>query len=190
MQFLPIKINGKQVYAGFWLRFGAAMIDLVFLIPLGLAFAYLHKFSFSLAIAFAPVSAFLFSVYNIYFNAKFGGTIGKLAVGIRVTRPDGSWIGWREAWLRSCIDVALAAAWMTVEIYALMKVNVQTYLSSGVFERMELLESLYPAWCSYIERVGDVWCWSELVVLLLNRRRRALHDFIAGTVVIHRQFVQ
>jgi len=28
--------------------------------------------------------------------------------------------------------------------------------------------------------------WSEFVVLLTNRKRRALHDFIAGTVVILR----
>jgi uncharacterized RDD family membrane protein YckC len=32
--------------------------------------------------------------------------------------------------------------------------------------------------------VSQAWLWSELVVLLLNAKRRALHDFIAGTVVI------
>jgi uncharacterized RDD family membrane protein YckC len=32
--------------------------------------------------------------------------------------------------------------------------------------------------------VSNAWTLSELVVLMLNRRRRALHDFIAGTVVI------
>lgn len=26
--------------------------------------------------------------------------------------------------------------------------------------------------------------WSELLVLLFNEKRRALHDFIAGTVVV------
>ena len=31
---------------------------------------------------------------------------------------------------------------------------------------------------------SQVWLWSELVVLLLNKKRRALHDFIAGTVVV------
>jgi hypothetical protein len=29
-----------------------------------------------------------------------------------------------------------------------------------------------------------VWGLSELVVLLLNEKRRAVHDYIAGTVVI------
>ena len=33
----------------------------------------------------------------------------------------------------------------------------------------------------------QIWIWSELIVMLTNRRRRALHDFIAGTVVIRRR---
>jgi uncharacterized RDD family membrane protein YckC len=35
--------------------------------------------------------------------------------------------------------------------------------------------------------VLQVWIWIELIVMLTNRRRRALHDFIAGTVVIRRR---
>ena len=31
----------------------------------------------------------------------------------------------------------------------------------------------------------NIWVLSELVVLLLNKKRRTLHDFIAGTVVLH-----
>ena len=38
--------------------------------------------------------------------------------------------------------------------------------------------------------VGFLWTWSELIVMLFNQRRRALHDFIAGTVVIADQKVQ
>ncbi|WP_255590049.1 hypothetical protein [Marinicella meishanensis] len=34
-----------------------------------------------------------------------------------------------------------------------------------------------------------VWYWSELLVMLTNERRRALHDFIAGTVVIKKAFL-
>lgn len=32
--------------------------------------------------------------------------------------------------------------------------------------------------------VQQVWFWSEIVVLLSNKKRRAVHDFIAGTVVV------
>ncbi len=32
--------------------------------------------------------------------------------------------------------------------------------------------------------VSQAWVWSELVVLLLNKKRGALQDFIAGTIII------
>ena len=34
----------------------------------------------------------------------------------------------------------------------------------------------------------QLWTWSELIVMLTNRQRRALHDFIAGTVVIKKEY--
>ena len=33
------------------------------------------------------------------------------------------------------------------------------------------------------------WFLSEFVVLLMNKRKRALHDFIAGTIVVNKEFV-
>jgi uncharacterized RDD family membrane protein YckC len=33
----------------------------------------------------------------------------------------------------------------------------------------------------------NVWIFSEFVVLLTNKKRRALHDFMAGTVVIRKE---
>ncbi len=31
---------------------------------------------------------------------------------------------------------------------------------------------------------GFLWTWSELIVMLFHRQHRALHDFMAGTVVV------
>jgi uncharacterized RDD family membrane protein YckC len=45
------------------------------------------------------------------------------------------------------------------------------------------LGSHRPEWLDWVNTANQVWMWSEVVVMLFNRRRRALHDFIAGTVV-------
>ena len=34
------------------------------------------------------------------------------------------------------------------------------------------------------------WWWGAVVVMLFNRERRSLHDFIAGTVVIQEPKVE
>jgi len=47
---------------------------------------------------------------------------------------------------------------------------------------------LFPAWYSLVSTLSQVWWWSEFIVLLFNKRKRAIHDFMAGTVVIKKQY--
>ncbi len=48
------------------------------------------------------------------------------------------------------------------------------------------LREAAPIWYQPLEIAGQVWVWSEFVVLLTNKKRRALHDYMAGTAVIRR----
>ncbi len=51
-------------------------------------------------------------------------------------------------------------------------------------EQARRVQDLSPAY-EVLSFALNVWIWSEVIVLLFNRRKRALHDFIAGTVVVH-----
>jgi uncharacterized RDD family membrane protein YckC len=190
MEFLPIRINDKKVYAGFWLRFCAALVDILVFIPVVAAIFYLSRINFFFSVIFVIIHTCLFAFYNIYFNAKFGGTIGKLAVNIRLTKPNGTNINWKEAWLRSSVDIVFAALFLIVELVALSKVDQQAYLASGFFARSELIMPLFPSWYKYYNIPNQIWIWGELIVLLFNSRKRAIHDFIAGTIVIHKEFAE
>ena len=52
-------------------------------------------------------------------------------------------------------------------------------------ERIDVLPEVAPSWNRPLSWAANIWFWSELLVLLTNQQRRALHDFLAGTVVIH-----
>lgn len=97
MDFLPTRLNGKQVYAGFWSRFCAGFVDCVIILPLAFLFEWMEEFNVALAVAITIPATILFAMYNVYFNACHGGTPGKLAASIRITKPDGTPIGWPEA---------------------------------------------------------------------------------------------
>jgi uncharacterized RDD family membrane protein YckC len=75
-------------------------------------------------------------------------------------------------------------------LVAFSKVDQQAYLASGFFARNELIWPLFPSWYKYYDISSQIWIWGELIALLFNRRKRALHDFIAGTVVIHKDFAE
>lgn len=190
MEFLPLEIDGQKVYAGFWKRFWAGLIDSLVLIPFVYIFFLIEGVSMPIAMLTTVISTILFSAYSIFFNYKYGGTIGKLAVDIRITRPDGSPISIKEAFLRSSVDLVFAFFAIAAQIMALSMVDPEQYTSASFFDRNMLMVSLFPVWYIYLTNSSNAWYWSELIVLLFNKRRRALHDFIAGTIVIHKQYAQ
>src|SRR5262252_87312 len=96
-------------YASFWQRFAAMWIDFFVLLPLGLAEDLLDSFSKTVALLLVIPMAVAFAAYIIYCHGQFGQTVGKHVMGIRVTRTTGERIGWREAWLRSSVDVLFSA---------------------------------------------------------------------------------
>ena len=137
-----------------------------------------------IAILTVIFSSALYSIYSVYFHYKFGATLGKMTAGIKVTMPNGTPIGLKQALLRSSVDIGFAAIATAGYIIALSRVDPEQYLATSFMERIEYIKPFYSSWYNVVDISADVWLWSELFVLLLNKRKRAIHDFIAGTVVI------
>jgi uncharacterized RDD family membrane protein YckC len=187
MEFLPLRIEGQRVYAGFWKRFCAGIVDLITILPIVLLFNYIGSFDKITAIFIIIWQFIFFTMYTVYFHARFGGTIGKLAVKIRIRKPDGSSIGWKEAWKRFSVNLVFSFVSFVVVIWALIQVDFTEYSSAGFIDRSVLLVGYYPAWHGIWQILTNIWVWSEALVCLFNRRRRAIHDFIGGTVVVHKR---
>lgn len=189
MEFLPTEKNGKKVYAGFWKRFGAAIVDMVVFIPFMLIFN-LQAISLAAAMLTAVVWYALYYAYVVYFHYRFGATLGKMATGIRVTLPNGGRIGLTQALLRSSVDISFGILTVVAQVIAISNADAGQYLSAGWLERSTYLIPLLPVWYGIVNMGSTAWYWSEFVVLLFNRRKRSLHDFIAGTVVIHQEHAE
>ena len=188
MDFLPTLKDEKKVYAGLWKRLCAAITDMLVWIPVLFIFYHIQSINIVTAVIATVIQGFSFSIYSIFLNLKYGGTLGKLAVGIRITKPNGEKIGLREALLRSSVDIIYGLLFVAFQVYAISQVDSDVYLAAGYMERMKLLGPYYPEYNKYSSIFFNVWYWGEMIVLLFNKRKRALHDFIAGTVVIHKKF--
>jgi uncharacterized RDD family membrane protein YckC len=186
MEFLPIQINGRKVYAGFWKRFFAGFVDMLVFLPFMFLFHFMDGISIAAAMICAVLSGLLYSVYSIGFHYKFGATLGKMAAGIKVTRPNGEDIGLKHAFLRSSFDLIFAVASIYTQLIVISQVDPAIYLIAGWMEQAQYSAQFYPSWFELLNIATCVWVLSEFVVLLFNKRKRALHDFIAGTVVVHK----
>jgi len=171
-------------YAGFWPRLAALLLDIVVLLPLtGLAtWGATHVRLFSLYYAVPDVLIGL--LYNVYLVQRFGGTPGKLLVGIRIRKVNGSPVGYREAFLRYLPDFVLDVLGSIALVSAVLQMTDSEYPLSFTELTSRMVE-LAPSWYKPVHWTENIWVWGELIVLLTNRKRRALHDFIAGTVVVH-----
>lgn len=168
-------------YAGFWRRLLASSIDALVLMP----FAGLYWWASSsraAALALLPVNA-LFPLYSIFMHARWGQTLGKMAAGIRVHTLAGDRISWRLALLRDSVGIVFTSVSTAALLLAILKAPASTWDQRWVQPALDLAAT-QPAWGHWAQHAGTAWFWSELLSLLFNAKRRALHDFIAGTVVV------
>jgi uncharacterized RDD family membrane protein YckC len=174
-------------YAGFPSRFYAAVVDTLVLLPVAFVahwvFATSHGGALLVNVPFTLVAP----VYQIWFHARSGQTIGKRVANIRVLDVSGGRISWRAALLRSSVDIALAVAELLVILMALPHI-ADAEIGGGALDRHRLLVERGPAWAAHVRYAAAAWSLSELVFLLFNDKHRALHDFIAGTVVVRDGF--
>lgn len=171
-------------YAGFWQRFGAYWLDVICWLPLTAVLFWLNEKSrLAHAVYFTPL-LFIGAWYHIYLVKRYGGTPGKLLLNLRIVRTDGSAVGYKEAFLRHLPLLILGSLVSFSVVMASMNITDAEYFRLGWKERHLRLTELAPEWYGPVVVIQNIWVWSEFVVMMTNRKRRALHDFIAGTVVI------
>jgi uncharacterized RDD family membrane protein YckC len=180
--FVVIKHFGSRRYPSslkyrtFWPRFWGPTIDGVVLWPVTVllpivvsgAFPYASRAAWSVSI-FVCVCQF---AYSIYFNARFGGTIGKFQCRLRIRdhRTEGP-ISYKQAFMRDAAPITLV-----VILYA-----YSAGAASGI------ADTDFPF---YISGIAGIWFLAEILTMLTNRKRRALHDYIAGTVVVRTNIME
>jgi uncharacterized RDD family membrane protein YckC len=171
-------------YAGFWSRFVAGLIDGVVLLPAIMLMVWLDGLSYPGAVISALVGPAFVIPYNVGLVAIYGGTVGKLMRGLRVRQLDGAAATWANAWKRSSVDIFFSVSGAIFTLIALTRINSEVYLNTGWQSRSEIVGEAIPA-IRWLYWASLLWTLSELVILLSNKKRRALHDFIGGTVVVH-----
>ena len=171
-------------YAGFWPRLAALLLDMLIMLPLTLlVFWGSERYRLFLLYCFVPSTLFgLF--YGVYLVRRFGGTPGKLIVGVRIRKVSGEPVGYREAILRYLPEFILNMLMSIGFLMSVLHMSDTEYHALSFMERARRMVELAPSWYKPLQIVQNVWVWGELIVLLTNRKRRALHDFIAGTVVV------
>lgn len=162
-------------YKTFWRRVGAGFVDALVFAPLtALMFWVYAKVDHGVALALIYVVQQVAGyTYSVGMHARYGQTLGKMASGIKVidvseARP----ISLRQALRRDSVWIAFSIVATLLELSRLLD-------GIGPLDRTQTSLSTTLA-----EQASFFWFLAEVVTMLFNAKRRSLHDFIAGTVVV------
>lgn len=164
-----------EKYSTFAPRFWRLTVDGCILAPIGLATAFLltHQLPSGIlaGLPYAGDLALLF--YTVILFLKYGQTYGMKVCKLKVVdfRTEGP-ISLRQACLRQCIPVGINIACL---IYA---GDTAATIDAGTIDHSFL-----------IMLIPSLWFLADLITLVSNRKNRALHDLIAGTVVVRTHLV-
>jgi uncharacterized RDD family membrane protein YckC len=167
-------------YSTFGPRFWTGAVDSLVLCPITLIpeALLLRNIPKGLGASLMLVQSLAWLVYTVVMHARYGQTVGKMVTKVRVVdfQTEGG-ISWRQAWLREGIPMILSLGCLGYEVFSLLTGRATPgAIASGelVTTKPYQLMSVLPG----------LWFLAEVVTMLTNEKRRALHDFIAGTVVI------
>jgi uncharacterized RDD family membrane protein YckC len=187
----PLEIDGidESIYAGFWARFASLILDSIIMMPIIFLILYLNGLGKNIFF-YTLIPNFVLGLwYYIYLPKKYGGTPGKLIAGMKIIKLNGESIDWKEAILRHSILLVLTLFSVIMMTSCLLSADETTFNSLGWFERSQYLMSLSPVFFLIYTWTSNLWIYSEFIVLLTNKRKRAIHDYIAGTVIVKAKYI-
>lgn len=167
-------LNMKNKYQTGFRRFGAAILDGLILMPLVLVEDYLilpyeNKYLF---IFWTIINALIAYGYSVILHAKYGKTFGKFVLRLKVVDlSELENISLKQAFLRDSIGILLTG------------IGIIYFMAQFIISQSDF-STIIVDYDNFIGLWSFIWVMTELVTMLTNRKRRAVHDFIANTVVI------
>ncbi|GEM_PF-1052266 len=187
-----IEASGKKcpnckflIYAGFIPRVIAGLVDGGITFVAAKLFIILRSNSLDGYLAVTLFGFIFFRLYHILFVALWGQTPGKMIARIQVVQLDGSPVGWAHAIPRNSVETAIVMVVVYFEIQASLHVPAADFAKAMAEQRDVMIKALMPNNIGYMTMASKLYVYSEYVVMFMNKRKRAIHDFIGGTVVIH-----
>lgn len=166
-------------YNTLWRRFWADIIDAFILLPINELDNFLSapEFNSKIQVVNAITSFLAFWLYSVLLHVRYGQTIGKMITKVQVLDfSEERILTLKQALVREAafiIPDSLNLIWF---IYLVV---THQYL-----DKSQLIIANLPIFIMSTSIVPYVFPILDLIVMVSNQKRRTLHDFFAGTVVV------
>jgi len=160
-----------EKYRTFFPRFVASLIDGFIMVPILVLDDWFRQAQFPPLFFYIwiPISLLISAVYRIMMHGHYGQTLGKMAMNVKVLDVTEEPIKFNQALLREIPQLIFCAG--------------AIYLGIVFLAQDREAENVKMAYGTFNSFAG-VWSLADILTFFYSPKRRSLHDFIAGTVVV------
>ncbi len=166
-------------YSSFLSRLGALILDGIITVPVVFGLTYINIISWKSGAAMALI-AILTTAYKPYMEYTYGATLGKMALGLKVTNLQFKKADIGTILYRNVFNIAqsLLSIVLTFGMYS----DAQFQDVNGLSDFVQY-SAAYSS-TNYIDYIFYLIVIVEAIMLGTDKWSRSLHDRIAGTFVI------
>jgi uncharacterized RDD family membrane protein YckC len=167
-----------------WREWVIALIDAIIgfaLMPITIAlmkFCFAHK-TIIPRLAYSIVC----TVFWMWLIVKYGATPGKMVIQARIINSNGEFLNWDKAFLRMVFPGLLMAINSYLRQWQVMN-TAPTETSINSLLEIGRAMNQYGQPFTIFARILGVTACVDVLAVLFNKRKRAIHDFIAGSYVV------
>jgi len=164
-------------YHTFWRRFFAGWCDGLIFLPLGIVNVFIKNLDIPVLFIIVWLFVYVFAVpvYTILMHGRFGQTLGKMATGIIVLHvSENRIINYEEAVIRESPNLIGSLFFFVMTVY--LEFDTDAFTNHAFVITYGILSS-----------ANAIWFLVEIITMFSNKKRRALHDYLAHSVVIRKE---
>ncbi|THD67423.1 RDD family protein [Robertkochia marina] len=171
----------EKTYAKFWDRVGAYILDGIIVGFISFALNYLNITQFKSFLIYLPI-AIIGILYKPVMEYKYGATVGKMLLNLRVIDENGSNIDFEKSLLRSLIVITPALLYIPTHYLAFQ--NSYILSADGFFEFSNRVAFTYPTMSLFTNLFSIVFIVDGIMMASDSVKKRSLKDRMAKTFVI------
>lgn len=176
--YKSLTVSSEKQYLTFWPRLWAGFVDSLVLWPLAFVLTLTLQLDIPLWLSIIVwfLQSLIWVAYSVYMHGKYGQTIGKMVTKVKIIdAKTHNPISFRHAIVRDSIPIL---------IIIISEVYLAYHLATGTISIDDLIKGESGTGAGWFLLIFAGWYLAEIITMLTNSKRRALHDFLAGTVVI------
>jgi uncharacterized RDD family membrane protein YckC len=173
-ELAAILMTPTHKYNTFAKRIVAGLIDGIIFIPFSILDNIVEDTdNKTMFIGLTLFHTICWTLYVVIGHGIYGQTIGKRLMGIKVFQlNEKNLIGYSNAFLRESV-------WFFSVIAGIIYLTLNTTNTATLNEEVK---AIY--YNDIVGMTSGIWLILELATMFFNKKRRALHDFLAGSVVV------